>query len=215
MISLLMPTRGRFDFAHKALCSIINSAENKNSYEVIFGIDDDDIETGKLINNFCKQNNINYKIIIFKRLNYKNFHIYVYELSKYAKGDLLWCAYPDDMQILTKNWDSILLNKYYDALYLKVELTCGFNKWKYSIVPIIHKKWIETTGRVSCNSQTDVWMGTIAEQLEIVTNVKEILCNIFHPPNAKQHNAQDIELPHIKKEWYIDKDKIKNLITLL
>lgn len=222
MISLLIPTRKRFHFIKKSLSSVVRQADNKNQYEVLFGIDDDDLETRDLIQQYCTELDINYKIIIFKRLYYKNFHVYVYELFKHASGELLWAAYPDDMEILTPYWDTILNQKYIDRLYLKTRFKCNphrnnyaceFDSWKYSVAPILNRKWLEATQRIGCNSQTDVWLGTIASELNIVTVVDEITCDIFNYADGNQHNTRDIELPEIKKEWFVDKNNVQELLS--
>jgi hypothetical protein len=222
MISLLIPTRKRFHFIKKSLSSVVRQADDINQYEVLFAIDDDDLETRDLIEQYCIGLKINYKIIIFKRLYYKNFHIYVYELFQHASGQLLWAAYPDDMEILTPHWDTILNQKYIDKLYLKTRFKCNeyknnyaceFDSWKYSVAPILNRRWLDATKRIGCNSQTDVWLGTIASELDIVTIVDEITCDIFNHADGSQHNTRDIELPDIKKEWLLDKTNIQELLN--
>ena len=209
MISLLVPTRGRYPFVEKMLYSIIQNAHSNENFEILFGIDNDDIETANKINNLLLDKNINYKIILFDRLYYKGFHLYLNELYKHSSGELIW-TYPDDVEILTKDWD-LILKQYENEMYLMVDLGYGWRDWSFSIIPIISKKWIETTCRFSENSQTDLWLGEIAKELNIITKVP-VTCNVFYPANGSQHNISDFLSKKVQDEKKIDIQKLKTIL---
>ena len=77
IISLLVPTRNRFSFVKRMVDSIINTSSDSNNYEILFAVDNDDSEAANNIDAYLKEKNINYNIIFFERLYYKNFNLYL------------------------------------------------------------------------------------------------------------------------------------------
>ena len=210
MISLLMPTRKRLDHFIRSVDSIIANASNKDNYELIIGLDDDDTDTIAGTVEYLKNKNINSKIIYFYRMYYKNFHRYTLALFNNCSGELVW-TFPDDCEILSKNWDEILLNNK-NHLYLKVNMADDSNWWDFSIVPVISEKWVKKTQRIAENSQTDIWLGKIASDLQIVQRVPEVICNIFAEPNIPLHNITGFNSEESQKCLEEDKLKIKELM---
>ena len=113
---------------------------------------------------------------------------------------------PDDCEVLTRDWD-LEINKFINEMYIKVRLSCGYDTWDFSIIPIFSRKWMELTGRVSGNSQTDLWLGHIADDLDIVKTIDEIKCNLFEGSNGYQHDTVNF-YTRDKEEWEKDKAKI-------
>ena len=210
MISLLTPTRDRFNNIKKMIDSITSTAFSQENYEIIFGVDNDDLKTANSINEYLSDKNINFKIVYFERLFYKNFHLYMYELYKHSKGDLLW-LFPDDVEILTNHWD-IILEEYKNEMYLMVELNDEHKDWEFSLIPIISSKWPNVVGRIADNSQTDLWLGEIARSLKIIKKVK-IKCNIFNPADGSQHNMGDFLSKEKRAEQQKDLLKIQLILN--
>jgi glycosyltransferase involved in cell wall biosynthesis len=211
LVSILMPTRNRLQNLEKAVTSIVNTASSKNNYEILFGVDSDDQNSIESIPVLLQDKNINYKIIITERKYYKGFHLYLYELYKNSSGDLLW-SFPDDLEILTKNWDLLLLeNK--NSFYIMVDMGPAYSNWTFSLVPIISRKWIEITNRFAENSQTDLWLGEIARELKIIQQVP-ILTNLFCFSNTVQHNMEHYFSTECIQQRHDDLTKIKNFLTL-
>jgi hypothetical protein len=211
MISTSTPARGRVPFLQRMLTSIISNAHDFSNFEILFAIDNDDLDTAKEIELFLEGKGVNYKIIYFERLFYKNIHKYMWGLFEHAKGDYMW-LFPDDLEIQTPNWD-LILSKYKNEMYLQPRLPCFYDAWKFSIVPIVSRKWFEITGRVAENSQYDVWLGGIAERLGIVTRVEELLCCLFNASDGTQHNTHDLDKPDIKLEWKKDEDMLREYLA--
>ena len=209
IISLLVPTRNRFSFVKRMVDSIINTSSDSNNYEILFAVDNDDSEAANNIDAYLKEKNINYNIIFFERLYYKNFNLYLDGLYKHAKGELLW-TFPDDVEIKTHNWD-LILKEYKNEMYLMVDLGLQWQDWPFSIIPIISRKWIETTGGFGINSQTDLWLGEIAKELNIIKKIP-ICCEVFFPANGNQHNVQDFLSEKVQNEKYKHLEKIKSVL---
>ena len=205
MISVIIPTRNRIENLKRVINSLKHNANSPDNYEILLGIDNDDTNIYEFDGNV--------KIINFERLGYLQFHKYTTKLVIESKGQLIW-SLPDDCEILTKNHNEFIeknsLLKNIDKLYLKPKMTCGYNDWKFSIIPVFNKKWLEITGRISENSQTDLWLGHIADDLNIVHDV-DILCNLFEPSNGLQHDSVNF-YTRDKDEWEIDKEKIKKYL---
>lgn len=207
MISILTPARGRFHFLERTLNSVISNANSKDNYEILIGMDNDDVDTISKVEGFFTGKDVNYKIIIFERLFYKNFHLYIDGLYKESMGDFIWTL-PDDCEVNTKDWD-VIIDGYnsMEQLYLKVRLSCQYDTWPFSIIPIISKKWIEITGRIGECSQTDAWFGLIASELNIVTTI-DVHCNLFNVSDGSQHS----NIYEYKNEMEKDKEELKKYI---
>lgn len=187
MISLLLTTKGRPSILKRSLDSIIGNASSVDNYEIIFGIDDNDDSTLIFLNEYLLNKNINHKIITTEPVGYKNLYKLQNLLANESKGELLW-PFVDDVEICSKNWDLELINNI-NEVYIFVKFTCGYNSWPFSILPIISKRWFTATGRFSNNSQTDLWLGHIADDLSIVKKLDSVICNLFLPSDASQHNT--------------------------
>ena len=57
-LSILIPSRKRVELLKETLLSIETQTSNKNQIEIIFGIDIDDLDTKKFLNEYQKESNI-------------------------------------------------------------------------------------------------------------------------------------------------------------
>lgn len=209
-----MPTRQRVNFVKRTVNSIVNNCYSTDNYEIIFAIDNDDQDSAYEIKNYIEHlnKNVNFKIVLCERYYYKGFHLYLSELYKHSCGDLLWTL-PDDVEITTLNWD-LILQENINELYIMVDLGAAWTAWPFSIIPIISKKWIEITNRFSENSQSDLWLGEIAKELNIIKKVN-LSCNVFYPANGSQHNIEDYFSIKVQNEKLRDIEKLKYLIKTM
>lgn len=204
MITIILPTRGRTSCLEITLNSIIDNADSKDNYEIIFGIDNDDYETISFLDTFFENKEINYKKIFFEPLGYKNLHKLQNRMFEESIGDLLW-IYGNDVQIITKSWDSEIL-KYLDEFYLFIHLNREYSHWTFSFYPIVSRKWVEITGRFSNNSQTDLWLGHMAEDLDLIKKI-DVTCHVFVPADGSQHDSENFYKNNYD-EFLFDKEKI-------
>ena len=183
MISILIPTREKLEPLKRTLTAIIENSSNSNNYEILIGVDNDDIKT---VDFFKNMENENIRIFYFERQFYKNVHFYYNNLAKNAKGELLW-IFADDFEISTKNWD-LCLDKYKIMFnYIKVNNIQSDWDTLFSIIPIIPKKWFDLIERISDYSQVDGWCWAIARELNIAVYDSSIEVNNFVDANAYLH----------------------------
>lgn len=213
MISILIPTRDNYKNVERCLNSFFNLSFDNTNFEILLGMDSDDTETISKTQHFIESNKWNnIRIIITERMYYNNFHKYMYNLYENSKGNLLWLL-ADDVEVKTQSWDKIIVGEYDQKKFLYGYVSIiGHEVWTFSLVPIIQKKWFELTGRVAENSQTDLWLGLIAEDLGIIYKIYNVEVIIFNDPNPNQHNSNQF-YTMCQNEWNCDKNKIKEYIT--
>ena len=144
---------------------------------------------------------------------YANFHKYMFKLFEKSKGNLLWLL-ADDVEVKTLDWDDIIIKHFNDSnfLYGYVKIL-DHEVWNFSLVPIIQRKWVEITERISENSQTDLWLGHIAEDLNIIYKINEVEVSIFQEANGLQHNSRKFYTSD-QEQWNIDKSKLSEYLKL-
>jgi len=203
MISIFLPTRYRLPFClPRAIESIVYNSSSKENFEIIFGVDNDDQYTLSFLKQLPKD--INYQIVSLDPPGYKRLYIYFDKMSEIAKGDFFW-LFPDDVEILTRNWDLEILNKK-DEMYLYASLGPTYDSWPYSLIPIISNRWYHATSRISGNAQADCWLGCIAYDLDIVTKIN-VVCNLFMMSDGSKHDTENLATIH-REEHLKDKKMI-------
>ena len=183
MIRIIIPTRNKVKELSITLNSIIDTANDISNFEILLGVDYDDIETIEFVS---KYNLNNIKVIYFNRQYYSNLHVYYNTLCKNAVGDLFW-MFADDCRILSKDWD-LYLKKYENTFnYIKIKLLESPWSTHFSLIPIIPKKWFELTGRISEYSQIDGWLWGTAMNLNISVYDENVIVTNFVSANGDLH----------------------------
>ena len=111
-ISMTCPTRGRTKMLESLIDNIYSKGSDnlrlKDYFELIFVVDNDDVDTIKLLKEKFKKYNT---IKILQRERSPNFNRdYPNFAAKHATGDLIW-GIGDDIEILIDKWDQVLLEK--------------------------------------------------------------------------------------------------------
>lgn len=158
-VSVLMPSRGRFELAKKAAESLGNGQD----YELLVAIDYDDPQFEQYTKwfNGC---------LVMERLGYGGLHHYYNDLAETAGGDwlMLW---NDDAIMETEGWTDIISE--YDHTRPQV-----LNVWQKdtpdNLFPLISRKWYEIVGHFSLNTHADSWVQQIGERLNIQVSVPGI-----------------------------------------
>ena len=106
ILSILIPSRGRFNDLIEAIDSFINTATDKNSIEFVLKFDRDDHFSWNRINEI--RQDVKTSVLITERLDgYKSLHTYANYMIHQATGD--WIMFSnDDILMLTNGWDDIL-----------------------------------------------------------------------------------------------------------
>ncbi len=174
-ISILLPTRARFDMVISSINSLFNTCSDENNFEILLGLDNDDIETSQKLADSLKEK-YNVKFFFFERQYYRGLHNYYNELCLKSLGDslLLW---NDDAIMKSLNWDLEIINNHKEFKVLNPKVDTMEDYWKNVgvLFPIIPKKWIEITGQMSCVPACDSWIDVISKRLNILIPIESII----------------------------------------
>jgi hypothetical protein len=181
-ISILLPTRGRAQALMGSIQSLYTLAEDFNSIEVLFGVDNDDVVgMENMLRNVCpwiEKNNINHKIVVFEPQGYNNLHRYVNGLAEHSQGSWLF-FWNDDAVMKTTAWDERIRERTGEFRLLSVYT---HNDHPYSIFPILPRQWFEILGHISQHSSNDAYVSQLAYYLDIFERI-DVHCD---------HNRYDI-----------------------
>lgn len=110
LISIIVPTRYRYDLLKKLLLSLENKTNNHNNIEVILIADSDDQKTSEVLSLI---NTLSYECYTIFRQKPKHFSlpVYYYNLGLSISEDsyFKWIL-GNDCEIITNNWDEKLTN---------------------------------------------------------------------------------------------------------
>lgn len=181
-ISILLPTRGRAQALMSSIQSLYTLAEDFDSIEVLFGVDNDDVVgMENMLHNVCpwiEQNNIKHKIVVFEPQGYNNLHRYVNGLAENSQGSWLF-FWNDDAVMKTTAWDARIRERTGEFKLLSVYT---HNDHPYSIFPILPREWFEILGHISQHSSNDAYVSQMAYYLDIFERI-DVHCD---------HNRYDI-----------------------
>ena len=181
-ISILLPTRGRSDALMSSIESLRSLAEDFDTIEILFGIDNDDVVgMENMLHHvlpWIEAHKINHKIVVFEPYGYNNLHRYVNGLAENSQGAWLF-FWNDDAVMTTTGWDARIRERTGEFKLLSVHT---HNEHPYSIFPILPRKWFEILGHISQHSSNDAYVSQIAYYLDIFERI-EVYCD---------HNRYDI-----------------------
>lgn len=226
-IAVLLPTHKRTDALTRCVTSLIDLADNLNSIQFIFGIDNNDslgmTHFIDVIQPMLDDQDINYAAMEFEPMGYTKLNQYYNKLSEEADADWLfvWC---DDAIMQTQGWDSRIAECTGEFKLLKVHT---HNEHPYSIFPIIPAKWREITGTYSRHQMIDAEVSQMAYVLNLmkiieveVTHDRHDLTgnnkdeNVAKPDKimfeGNPSNPLDFHNPVVTQIRYQDADKISN-----
>ena len=217
-IAVLLATHKRTDALSRSLYSLIDQAQDLDSIQFIFGIDNND-EVG--MNHFVDviqpeldRRNINYEAIGFEPLGYMGLNKYYNTLAESADAEWLW-VWCDDAICETDHWDQRIRECTGEFRLLKVHT---HNEHPYSIFPIYPVAWHECLGYLSRHQLIDAECSQIAYYLDVM---KIIEINVTHDRadltgNNNDENANKKKYlegnPSDPRDLYHDSFKLHRLI---
>jgi len=216
LVSILIPSRGRFDELLKAIQSIISTTKKLQDIEIIIRFDDDDDSSLNRLGELPTAK-VDINTMIGTRHGYIALHKYVNEMCAEAKGRFLF-MFDDDCIISTKNWDNIVRKHLGEIVCLNPNQD-GTGKGA-NLFPIISREIYEITGHFSLSTHVDSWQQLVSRYADIEIKVPEFI--IMH--NRKQEyvsdtNRRDI-LDYTQNMWSTlnkarinDADKIKKFMA--
>ena len=217
-IAVLLATHKRTDALSRSLYSLIDQAQDLDSIQFIFGIDNND-EVG--MNHFVDviqpeldRRNINYEAIGFEPLGYMGLNKYYNTLAESADAEWLW-VWCDDAICETDHWDQRIRECTGEFRLLKVHT---HNEHPYSIFPIYPVAWYECLGYLSRHQLIDAECSQIAYYLDVmkiieidVTHDRADLTGNNNDENANKKKYLEGN-PGDPRDLYHDSFKLHRLI---
>lgn len=171
-ISILLPTRGRTEMLKKSIQSLVDTANEPESIEIMFGIDNDDTAVSDYIKNeiapILQDAKIEARANVFQPLGYENLHNYVNTLAENCSGEWLF-FWNDDALMLSENWDDVINS--YTGQFKLLGPKDNHNGHPYAILPIVPRDWFILIGHLSQNAQNDAWLSHVAYMLDIFERI--------------------------------------------
>jgi glycosyltransferase involved in cell wall biosynthesis len=175
-VSVLLPTRGRYEMLVRSLESLTENCSDVNNIEILLAVDTDDTETTDKIAKLIEGKDY-FKMFFYERKRYRGLHLYINDLCHKATGDSLM-IWNDDAIISSKNWDleiAKLHKENFCVLSLKVENMEDFWNNIGVLFPVIPKKWIEITNIWSPVPGLDSWIDLLSKRLGIQKKLASVV----------------------------------------
>lgn len=198
MISIILPTRKRVDIFKKSIDSLHNTISNVENFEILVAIDDDDSETYDKIRDYANIKGLPIKTFYYERKFYHGLQEYYNDLALKAKGKFIF-TWNDDAIMKTINWDINILEHSNKFVMLSPEVE-NVPNYKGVLFPIIPRKWIEITKKLSPTHGFDSWMGLISKKLGIFTHLKNVI--IIHDRHDLTGNNFDQTFKEVLRSKY-------------
>lgn len=166
LISIILPTRKRFEYLQLSIDSLLKTSANKGSVEIMCLFDDDDSETIERYSSWAKD--FQHKELIVPRLGYAGMHRYNNMLCEASSGNWLF-LWNDDSRMVSPGWDNVIINEYRGQFVMLSPMNLNNVEYtrEHCMFPILPRKWFEVTGRLSPWQQTDTYLNRIAKPLNL------------------------------------------------
>jgi len=227
LISLLVPTRNRPSGMERLCNSAFSKAEDSNSVEIVFYIDNDDKRSRDKALEL--QKNYNIKFIIGERIVLSNMWN---ECYRKATGPIYHHA-GDDLVYKTKEWDRIVkseFEKYPDKILFVYGRDGIVDSGELGTHGFIHKNWIETVGYFVppyfSADYNDTWLTDLAKRIDRLVYIPDLYIEHLHFSVGKselddtyrdqraRRKRDKVKALYREKEWerIRDAEKLKEFI---
>lgn len=145
-MSLLTPTRKRPEFMKRLWESAINLSEDENQIEIVFYIDDDDIDSFRMYYQLSAYLPKTVKMVLGKRIVLSQMWN---ECWKMASGEILMhCG--DDIIFRTNHWDTMVVSEFEKVpdriLFVYGRDGITPDELEFGTHGFIHQNWAKTVG---------------------------------------------------------------------
>lgn len=140
-ISILLPSRGRINETRQSLESLYNLCEDIRNFEICVRIDDDDLESKNLFDEFSSNYN-NVVVKVGPRLGYHSLNVLYDETLELSDRDADYIyVWGNDNIMLSQNWDSMIK----ECTKENPVVVWPYKKQNelYYCFPIINKRWFK------------------------------------------------------------------------
>jgi len=175
LISILLPTRKRFELMLKSIESLFKTATNPDEIEILLKLDIDNYEEylDRIDEVYALTTNL--KIVISDRhQGYDSLHLFLNELAGVSSGEFL-LVWNDDATMLSNGWDDYIMEHTGKICVIQMK---NNHFSKYGIFPIIHRKFYEILNHISLNPHSDYWVHLVADKVGI--EIDEFRIEAYH-----------------------------------
>lgn len=165
MISILTPTRKRPSNIIRLIESARAMADKPEELQFVFYVDNDDMETIRVLNSRPIEDNIS--VVVGERIVLSQMWN---ECARFAKGDILMHS-GDDIIFKTKGWDTMIYDAF-NASKDKILFIHGEDgHWgsRFGTHGLIHRNWMNTVGYFVppyfSSDFNDTWLNDVANSL--------------------------------------------------
>jgi len=152
----------------RSLVSLLTTADDPTSIEILLAFDRDDQESSqhfvKHISPVIESFGAKYSAFIFEPMGYSGLNEYLNKLATYAKAPW-WVFWNEDAVMLDSGWDTVISSQG-DRFCIQAFDT--HNRHPYSIFPIVPRAWFEQLGHLSFHPLNDAYISQIAWMLDIM-----------------------------------------------
>ncbi len=219
MVSVIFPSRGRFNHLVKTLDSIIDNCSDVTKIEILVKLDDDDFETLEKINSYKNIDLINVRISNRKK-GYESLNEFYNELYEVSTGEFIFCI-NDDVIIETQNWDKLIEVYSGQLVCLHHNPTYPHNDGWY--FPIVSKKILDVIGCVSKSVFYDSYILKLLENLDVFRNINLSINHSLIHDSTTSEKCESIKKNRESTEWeffyekkpllMIDREKVINYLN--
>jgi len=186
LVSIIIPSRNRFDRLLKTLNSIIEKTNIIERVEVLLRFDYDDYSSIERIKEL-PFDKIDLQIIIGDKFRgHMDSHIFVNEMCLLSRGDFIF-NFNDDSFIETQDWDKLLCRYSGQVIVLKPSTSDDAEAAKLNTFPIISREIFEILEHFSLNAHLDTWIQYISRGLNIEVELDEL--RIYHDRPDNPENS--------------------------
>lgn len=175
-ISILLPTRRRFEMCKKSMESLYQTCYSEDNFEILIAYDSDDIHTTNQLRDYFR-NKTNIYYFEYERKHYRGLHHYINDLSLKAKGSSLF-FWSDDCLVTSHHWDLEVLRAHNEGFYMLSPKVANMESyWRDCgvLFPIIPKKWVEITGVFSAIPANDSWIDVLSKKLNVYRLLESVV----------------------------------------
>ena len=189
LISILLPTRERFDLMIESIKSLYEKANDPTKIELLLKLDNDNYKEYMDRVGEIHEITTNVKIVISDRKDgYDSLHHFFNELGGVSEGEFLF-IWNDDSTMITEGWDKYVAEYSGELCILQLDAKSEPN-W---IFPMVHRKIYEILNHISLNPSSDTWLHFLAELADIEKFEDRIL---IHHNKQEEPNEEDMKLRH-------------------
>lgn len=179
MISLLIPTRGRPDNVRSLATSARVTASN--DVELIFYVDDDDVPSFEIVEEYADQTIIGPRVVLSEMWN---------RCAELANNDVMMhCG--DDIIFRTHAWDELIIHEF-DRFPDKIVFVHGEDGIQHGNIGthgFLHRNWVDTVGYFVppyfSSDYNDLWLSEVADALNRRVYLPNVYTEHMHPVVGK------------------------------